>query len=905
MTAVESSSSMTLTLFDRHVKQALRLYDQPDRLGRESPLASSYVLGRALRDAPRPVSERARGEVLRTEIRSAAGRLWRGQFPTNRDEMLDAISIVRRDPDDPRYAYVVLELRCFHDYIEPYRTSDIWEQPHLLPGSKSQHYRDFDEAVKRLAPVLLDSLRPALRPERPQAPAAIYGYDSQLALLTDALARGRSVALTGPGGVGKTSIGATAVERLSRRLSFWYTLRPGFNDGVNSLLFALAAFLHEHDASNLWQYLVTANGVVGDLNLATGLLRQDLATFDGKPPILCFDDLERLATSNLALLTSAHAQVFDLIEELRGAAPLLLISQRPLPASDLHLELAGLNTANIERLWQAAGRSLADQEAEHLHAYTAGNPRLLTLILALQHESEDVESIMAGSGAAPALLPALQRLWRRLTPEERRVLQRLSVYQGYTPEDIIEPAALESLARLRLIERDGEGGVTLLPALAPIVHDDLSPELREKLHSEAAIVRLERGEYTAAAYHFAQSAQEHRAVQVWFPQRRRAIARGEADAARPIFNAISRQRLDKAGRKALDLIRAELRRLAGQHEEGLRELEQADWADESEAGARLWMLRGEMEEALGYPDRALASYGEGLRVTAQLLNQLVALRQRRGNLFMRQRDFAASWQEIHRAEFDLELLRGILRNDEGSYDIALEAYHRARTLAEQLDDDALRAQSERWIATVYGRRQQLEEAVAHAAHALTIFERLGDRVNVERMRGNLAFIYVQTRQFRAALDVGESAYAFFRSVRDPYFAAVTGANLAEACYELGDFDNASRYAAEVLDLGHRFAVPYARFTLGQIDLSRHQIAAAIAHFTESMQIAQQNDDPFMVAYAQRALGQAYLANSDVNSAYDHIHSALVLFRQLDIPGEITTTEQLIADIDTSKRIQTY
>jgi tetratricopeptide (TPR) repeat protein len=149
--------------------------------------------------------------------------------------------------------------------------------------------------------------------------------------------------------------------------------------------------------------------------------------------------------------------------------------------------------------------------------------------------------------------------------------------------------------------------------------------------------------------------------------------------------------------------------------------------------------------------------------------------------------------------------------------------------------------------------------------------------------------------------VGTLAYTIFTAVRDPYSAAGTGANLAEASYELGDFDTATRYASEVLELGHRFAAPYARFTLGQIDLSRHNATAAISNFADSMLIAQQNDDPFMVAYAQRALGQAYLATSDVDSAYKHIHSALALFQQLGIPDEITNTEQMIAAIQTQKR----
>ena len=45
-----------------------------------------------------------------------------------------------------------------------------------------------------------------------------------------------------------------------------------------------------------------------------------------------------------------------------------------------------------------------------------------------------------------------------------------------------------------------------------------------------------------------------------------------------------------------------------------------------------------------------------------------------------------------------------------------------------------------------------------------------------------------------------------------------------------------------------------------------------------------------------ALGQAQLAAGDLAAAHQQLDSALVLFHQLDIPGEITTTEQLLADV---------
>ncbi|HMQ34501.1 MAG TPA: hypothetical protein PKD53_27440 [Chloroflexaceae bacterium] len=894
MTDHAASGSLALSPIERNVKQALRLYDQPERLGQESPLASPYMLGRVLREVPRPVTAQARGELLRGAIRAAAARLWDGAPPTSRAAMLAAIGEVRRTPDAPRFSYLVLELRCLHQQIAPNRMSDIWEDEALLLGSKSQHYRDFDLAVRRLTPLLLDVLRPTLRPERPPPPATLYGYDGQVALLAESLASGKAAALVGPGGIGKTSLAAAALARLGERPAFWYTLRPGFNDGIGSLLFALAAFLHELGAANLWQYLVTANGAVSDLNLAAGLLRQDLAALAPRPPALCFDDLEHLAGGGLSLGSPASAQLLDLVEQLRGAAPLLLISQRPLPTCDVQIELAGLAADEVARFWRDAGFPLEIAQARRLHGYTGGNPRLLTLLLALQREGEELGVAQLGAEAARSLLPAFQRLWRRLSLAERQALQALAVYQGYAPEEVLSAAALEALAHLRLVERDGAGGVALLPALAPAIRAELEPEQLAALHAAAAVVRLERGEYTAAAYHFAEAGDEARAVQAWFPQRAHALARGEADIARHVFLGLDRQRLDRQERKALDLIRAELRHYAGQTEEGLRDLEPAEWGDASEATARLWMLRGELEDALGYPDRALASYDEGVRVTARLIGQLTALRQRSGLLSLRQRDLDGSWQAVYRAEFELELLRGMLRDEEGDYDASLAAYRRARDLADQLDDDVLRAQAERWLATIFGRREQLAEAVEHATRSIGIYERVGDRLSLEKMRSNLAAIYVQTREFQAALDVGAPAYAFFVAVRDPLYASGTAANLAEASFNLGDLEAAGRYASEVVAMEQPFTVPYGRYTLGQVELTRGNLVAAAAHFSASMEHARQNDDLYMAAYAQRALGEAHLLAGDARSADEHIQSALAVFRQLAIPSEVAATEELLA-----------
>ncbi|NJN36924.1 MAG: hypothetical protein HC794_07535, partial [Nitrospiraceae bacterium] len=144
--------------------------------------------------------------------------------------------------------------------------------------------------------------------------------------------------------------------------------------------------------------------------------------------------------------------LLDFIEGLRGLCTILLISQRPILTSDLQLELTGLSIADLPQLWLTSGQVLTPQTAQQLYTYTGGNPRLLNLLLALQLNTGEEAFVPEPRDQTPSLVPAFQRIWQRLTNNERRVLQQLSVYQGGVPEDIIPTETRSTLIRLRLVD---------------------------------------------------------------------------------------------------------------------------------------------------------------------------------------------------------------------------------------------------------------------------------------------------------------------------------------------------------------------------------------------------------------------------------------------------------------------
>src|SRR4051812_48902130 len=135
-----------LSTFEKQVKNSLKWYSDPEQLGQESPFASPYFLSRSIHEQQEPASPRTRGEALQRALRRASATLWGDNPPSNLAAMRQAVQEYRQHPGTRRYSYLVLELRVFHDFLRPKRTAEIWESEEYLPGSRAEHYRDYDVA---------------------------------------------------------------------------------------------------------------------------------------------------------------------------------------------------------------------------------------------------------------------------------------------------------------------------------------------------------------------------------------------------------------------------------------------------------------------------------------------------------------------------------------------------------------------------------------------------------------------------------------------------------------------------------------------------------------------------------------------------------------------------------------
>ena len=272
-------------------------------------------------------------------------------------------------------------------------------------------------------------VRHGLEPE----PEHFLGREADVTGVLKTLSTHRLVTLTGPGGVGKTTL-AQVVAARSRRPAVYVVALAEVSPGADLIRVLLDA--------------------VGGPGVVDGDPRRDLATALAQPgTVLVLDNCEHLAD-----------EMADLVGLLLGACPdlrVLATSRRPLDLAAEHVHrLEPLDTASSIELFRARalaarpGQVIDDDDLDELLARLEGIPLAIELAAA-RTRSLSVGQIAERLPGRPDLLtaardaPARQRTlraviewsWNLLDPAERRALARLALLaDGFTL------AAAEALA---------------------------------------------------------------------------------------------------------------------------------------------------------------------------------------------------------------------------------------------------------------------------------------------------------------------------------------------------------------------------------------------------------------------------------------------------------------------------
>ncbi len=869
------------------VRAALEHYHEPIWLANHSPLAEAYFLGDRL--AADPTDAQVRGRALQGLLREAWARLWPGELPADLDALLAAVAEARQREGNSGvvYAFLLLELRFFRAYLPPTEYPiQITDIPTYLSVSTTRFFVHLDEALDRLADHVLRLAQPTLRSERPRPPLALIGREAVLAACRNQLLAGRSVTITGVAGVGKTALAAAIAAGWPTKATFWYTFLPDLSDNLPGLLFALGHFVRQWTPSALWLQLMADQGQVRNPVQLLGILRADLERLQLHQPLLCFDEVDILRTSDGEVRLADHIQLLTFLEGLSATTAVLLVGQNGYVDTAAHFALNTLDTEQTAALLRDAG--VTTTTPARVQQVTGGLPRLIELVIALLHSGDDLAELDRLYARAD-VRPLFSRLWRRLDVAEQELLTSLAVLRRPAPVDVVARSPAFEQLRHRRVVRVVSSEVSVLPYFRGLVYGSLPPEQREAAHAAAARLRALRGDYTAAAYHYSEAGDIVGAVDVWFPHRQLEIQRGQSGAAQAIFSRISPARLPAPRANQLRLIQNQLDLLEGNAARVAKGMAQVKWDVDDIHAAEAYRQMGEANFMLGRTDTALESYGRALVALGRYADAAADTFSRRGQLYIDLGEMAAARAEALRARVRLLLLEGMLAFNEGNYDRARSEFAAALEATATLEAPELTAQAHEWLAATAIMTADVATAERHGTAALAYYQRIGNRVKLEGIRADLAGMYLNVHAYERVIEPSLHALAYFEAIGHERWISSVASNLAEAYLELGQLDEALRYAQRVLQLENQRSRPYGLYTLGLIHQRQERPDYAVVAFEDGLRVAGQNGDLYIEAFLRRNMGRLLRETGRAGEAAAALSAALDLFQRMNLAIEIETT----------------
>ena len=881
--------------FNTTMCNALKNYTDLQWLGKNSPLASPYFLGDFLNLVDYPETIAGRGRALQQVLFKAATFHFQDNLPTSRQALDRLVEKERSEMGNggPVFSLLLLDLRYFRHYYSP-RTlpNRVGAIPDFMAISKSAFFRYLDQARNQLQLNLLRMIRPNLRLEQPILTTSLVGREPILQACLSDLAQSHSVALSGIGGIGKTSLGIQIRESWPQKSVFWYTFRPGLNDYLTSILFALGHFLQKFGRTNLWSHLMANEGIIKNVQQAIGFLRADLQFDGGSSLLLCFDEVDLLQTNSSQPRHGAHKLVLEFLDGLRKRTPLLLIGQRSMIDTDSHYVLQPLIKDDINQLILNSDVQPSDDLVDTVYRVTHGNPRLVELLLSLL-ESGEKDAVFSFAHLA-SIKPLFNRLWKRLDESEKQLLLNLAVFRSYVPIDELQgKSGIDNLRQRQLIKIDEQGGCTIVPFFREMIYNDLSSEHLQLLHKQAANIRAEFGQYTQAAYHLTQAKSFQEAIQLWYDYQDVEIAQGNVGAANAVFEGIESKSVGKTDRKKLKIIQNRLALLFGEAERVLSGMESYDWHIGEKLSVEAMRQLGEANWQLGKTEDSLENLQTAIDSLRDLFLETVRLHTRRGQISFDLINYDLAEGEAIIAQAEIEVYLGVLKLARGQYKGAQPHFEKALRLAKNVEDMGFIARIHYYLAMATGNLGDMKGAHQHAEVAMDYYKQIGDRLKLEGMRAELAGFYLNVGQFSEMIEPAERALNFFEGIKHDIWISHLTSNLAEAYFETGNLEIAETYALRAISSENIRVQPYAYYTLGQIQHAKHKPEAAEQSFLIGIETAEKTEDKFISAYLHRIYGLFFMKEGLTDKGLTLLEIALELFNLLNIPHEIENTQLAI------------
>ncbi|TVQ11012.1 MAG: tetratricopeptide repeat protein, partial [Leptolyngbya sp. DLM2.Bin27] len=219
-----------------------------------------------------------------------------------------------------------------------------------------------------------------------------------------------------------------------------------------------------------------------------------------------------------------------------------------------------------------------------------------------------------------------------------------------------------------------------------------------------------------------------------------------------------------------------------------------------------------------------------------------------------------------------------------NYQLALELYEKALTLAEAKTDPAGRSRALRNLGNALKNCGRPFQALDYYQQALSKYRELGDRNGEEKTLNRLGLTCEDLGQSPQALEYYQQSLAIAREISDRRGEEASLSNLGNAYFLLGQYQQALEYYQQSLliarEIGDRRAEAASLSNLGNVYLSLSQYQQAVEYYQQSLLIAREIGYHHAEPNLWGNLGAVYGSLGQYQQAIEYYQQSLLIAREI-------------------------
>lgn len=220
-------------------------------------------------------------------------------------------------------------------------------------------------------------------------------------------------------------------------------------------------------------------------------------------------------------------------------------------------------------------------------------------------------------------------------------------------------------------------------------------------------------------------------------------------------------------------------------------------------------------------------------------------------------------------------------------------YFKSLDIREDLKDTLGIAKIKGNLAVFYQRQQKLDSAMIYSIDAMKIFEKKGIKNIANRIKNNIAAMYIDLRAYDKALAYQKEVLEYQNTTNELFFKANTLSNMGNAYFFKADTIAAIKYynkAIIVAKKSNNFQTQAsALVNLGNIFSTKNNYKKAISYFNQSLKIRKKLNLDYDIASTNLSLGILYLRNGNYKKAKQKFKECLPYFEKNKIKDKLITT----------------